>query len=188
LVVQVHQQFPWADPLLARRPPPRSEADLIILNQLREWLEQAGALRKRGRVLRRTKRGAAMTHDPVLAWQVLTGQVAPDGWDRFVAETVALMLVGRGDPIPVRELLDDIAADAAELGYRTGDSGRLPTSADVSYSFHESWPLLRLLGFGIDHEEPGGGGSRRVSASPSGEATMLAILRAAATGPGKRPW
>lgn len=185
-VVQVYEQQPWADPFSFGRPP-RSETDVVGLHRLRAWLESAGALRKRGKMLRRTERGAAMAHDPVLAWTALTGLVAPEGWDRFVAETAVLVLLGRGGPVPRRDLYEEIAADAIELGWRTTDDGvsKPPSDRDVGHAFHTSWALLELFGFG---SEDGDWQSRTVSLSPAGESTALAILRAAAAGPRKRSW
>lgn len=185
-VVQVHEQHPWEDPFSFDRPP-RSETDVNVLHRLRAWLESAGALRKRGKVLRRTERGAAMAHDPVLAWETFTRHLAPEGWDRFVIETAALILVDRAEPVLTRSLFEEIAAEAVELGWRTTDNGvsRPPSERDVSYAFHTSWALLVLFGFAAEH---GDWASRGVSIPPAGESTMLAILRAAAVGPKKRSW
>ena len=94
-VVRVHEQHPWEDEF---RPGgmPRSETDVIVLHRLRSWLESAGALRKRGKVLRRTERGAAMSRDPLVAWEAFTRSIAPEGWDRFVIEDAAVGLLGVG--------------------------------------------------------------------------------------------
>jgi hypothetical protein len=185
-VVQVYESHPWEDEFRSRRPP-RSETDVIALHRLRAWLEYAGALRKRGKVLRRTERGAAMAHDPVLAWTALTGLVAPEGWDRFVAEAAVLVLLGHGRPVPRRDLYEEVAADAIELGWRTTEDGvsKAPSDWVVGHAFHTSWALFELFGFG---SEDGDWQSRTVSLSPAGESTALAILRAAATGPRKRSW
>ena len=58
-VLTVHAHRPWEDPFPTDRPP-RTETDEITLHRLRWFLEAAGALRKRGRLLQRTQRGGAM--------------------------------------------------------------------------------------------------------------------------------
>lgn len=185
-VVQVHEQHPWED---RYRPhgSPRSETDVIALHRLRSWLESAGALRKRGKVLRRTERGAAMARDPLLVWEAFTRTVAPEGWDRFVIEDAAVILLGRAGPIPMRDLFGEVAADAVDLGWRTSDAGqqRPPSAHDVRPAFLDAWALLDLFGFAAEH---GDWRNRAVSIPPAGEATMLAMLRADAAGPKQRPW
>ena len=61
-VVRVHEQRPWDEPYPTDRPP-RTETDVMVLHRLRAWLQSVGALRKRGKVLRRTQRGATMATD-----------------------------------------------------------------------------------------------------------------------------
>jgi hypothetical protein len=185
-VVQVHEQHPWDDPFRTRGTP-RSETDVIALHRLRTWLESAGALRKSGRVLRRTERGSAMADDPLPAWEALTSAVAPEGWARFVIEDAALILLERGGPVATRDLFDEIAGDAIELGWRTSDGAmqRPPDDQDVSHAFRESWALLDLLGFVAEH---GDWRNRAVSIPPAGETTLLGVLRAAAVGPRSTPW
>ena len=185
-VVQVHEQHPWDDPFRTRGTP-RTETDVIVLHRLRTWLESAGVLRERGKVLRRTERGAAMAGDPLLVWEVFTRTVAPEGWDRLVIEDAALVLLERDGPVAMRDLLDEIAGDAVELGWRTSDGGleRPPNEQDVRDAFHPAWALLDLFGFAAEN---GDWHNRAVSIPPAGEATVLAMLRAVATGPRSRPW
>jgi hypothetical protein len=160
---------------------------VIVLHRLRAWLETAGALRKRGKVLRRTERGAAMAHDPLLAWDVFTRTVAPGGWDRFVIEDAALILLDRSGPVATGDLFREIAGDAGELGWRTGDGSfqRPPNEQDVRHAFHTGWALLDLFGFATEH---GDWRNRAFSVPPAGESTLLAMLRVVAAGPRSRPW
>lgn len=185
-VVQVHEQHPWEDRYRPRGAP-RSETDVIALHRLRAWMESAGALRKRGKVLRRTERGAAMARDPLLVWEAFTRTVAPEGWGRFVIEEAAVILLDPAGPIPMRDLLGGIAADAVDSGWRTTDAGqqRPPSAHDVRHAFYDAWALLDLFGFAAEH---GYWRNLAVSTPPAGEATLLAMLRAAATGPKQRPW
>ncbi len=185
-VVDVHEHHPWDDPYRTRGAP-RSETDVIALHRLRAWLETAGALRKRGKVLRRTERGAAMAEDPLLAWGAFTRTVAPEGWDRFVIDDAAQILLERRGPVATSDLFGEIAGDAVELGWRTNDGAfqRPPNEQDVRYAFHTGWALLDLFGFAAEH---GDWRDRGVSVPPAGESTLLAMLRAVAAGPRSRPW
>jgi hypothetical protein len=185
-VVLVQERRPWEDPF-ASDGLPRTETDVIMLHRLRGWLESVGALRKRGKKLRRTERGAAMAADPMVAWGVLTNQMSGNPWDRFVVDAAGLVLLERGGEVSNSDLIEAVAADAVELGWRTSDHGmsRVPTDRDVSSSFYGTWPLLRLFGFVAEH---GDWGSRGCSVPPAGESTMLAIIRAGAAGPRTRLW
>lgn len=185
-VVQVHEQHPWEDEFRARGTP-RSETDVIVLHRLRSWLDSVGALRKRGKVLRRTERGAAMSRDPLVAWEAFTRAISPEGWDRFVIEEAAVALLEQREPIAIKDLLGGIAGDAVELGWRTTDGGlhRPPNEQDVRFAFHTSWALLELFGFATEH---GDWRNRAASVPPAGESTLLAVLRASAAGPKSQPW
>lgn len=185
-VLRVHEHHPWAD-RYPTRGVPRSELDLFGLHPLRSWLESVGALRRRGKVLRRTRRGAAMATDPRLAWEALISPVAPDSWDRWVMTDAALILLDSGEPVATNTLIDPIVDHAAEMGWRVGDNGesRPPSVRDVSIAFAEARELFDMFGFIV---EQGDWSARTVSLPPAGESTMLAILRADAAGPRSRPW
>jgi hypothetical protein len=96
-------------------------------------------------------------------------------------------LLERSGTVATRDLFSEIAGDAVELGWRTGDGAmqRPPSELDVRYAFHTSWSLLDLFGFAAEH---GDWRNRAVSIPPAGESTMLAMLRAVAAGPRSRPW
>lgn len=186
-VVSVHEQCPWDDPHPTDRPP-RTETDVMVLHRLRAWLQGVGALRKWGKVLRRTQRGGAMATDATAAWKVLTGQITTDVWDRFVIETAAIVLLEQDGPMRSLDLYEQLAADAAELGWRTTDDHGLrrePSTSDVTRAFYPSWALLELFGFVAEH---GDWRERTVSIPPEGRSTMLAIVRAGAAGPRSRSW
>lgn len=186
-VVRVHNEHPWEDPYPTDRPP-RTETDVMELHRLRAWLQSVGALRKRGKVLRRTPRGTAMTIDATTAWKVLTDQTTKDARDRFVIEAAALVLLEHDEPMRPHDLYEQLAADAAELGWRTTDDHGLrrePSASDATHAFYTSWPLLELSGFVSEH---GDWHNRTVSIRPEGRSTMLAIIRSGAAGPRSRSW
>jgi hypothetical protein len=179
-VLTVNASHPWEDPFQTDRPP-RSETDEIMLHRLRGFLESAGALRKRGRVLRRTKRGAAISTDPAAAWTVLVERLGSNPWSRFIAETSGLVLLERGGPVPEREVTRAVVAVAGEAGWRTsGDRDADPSDRDVAWAFSDTRALLALFGM---LEQDGDWGHRRYLLTPAGETTMLAMLRFTAAGP-----
>lgn len=182
-VLAVHAERPWEDPFDTG--PPRSETDEIVLHRLRGFLEQAGALRKRGRALQRTKRGTEMAVDPTAAWVTVVERLGADPWSRFVTETFGLLLVDRGAPAVDKELIELVVALAGEAGWRTGGAGgSAPTDREVSWAFSDSRALLVLCGL---IEEDGDWSSRRSRLTACGETAVLAMLRATAAGPRDHP-
>lgn len=186
-VRRFHAEKPWPDPF-PMRTPPRSEADDMILPRLRALLESMGAVRKRGRTLKRTKKGGEMAVDPTLAWKAATDAFGRDPWDRFVVQTCSLILLDGGGRASAREMRVEVARIAAEVGWQTsGDDGghQTPSEHDVSWAFSDSQALLKLFGMLSVH---GDWADRRLELAPSGEATMAALLRATATAPREHPW
>ena len=127
-VLAVHTERPWDDPF--NTGPPRTETDEITLHRLRCFLERAGALRKRGRALQRTKRGTNMAVDPAAVWTELVEHLGANPWSRFVTETYGLLLIDRGGPVMDKELTSLVVALAGEAGWRTG--GNAPTDDATS--------------------------------------------------------
>jgi hypothetical protein len=185
-VLTVHAHRSWEDPFPTDRPP-RTETDEITLRRLRGFLETAGALRKRRRALQRTQRGAAMATDPAVAWLALVERLGSNPWNRFVTETCGLVLLDGNRPTPEKEVTAAVVDVAGEAGWRTsGDRGDAdPSARDVAWAFSDSRTLLTLFGLLDVH---GDWGDRRYRLTPAGETTMLAMLRATATGPRERPW
>lgn len=185
-VVAVHDEAPWEDDPRGTRPP-SSEADHRVLLALREWLQSAGALRKRGKAMRRTERGASMASDPATAWQAFIGNVASSGWDRFVFDDAAEVLMSHDGSCPQDDLFRAVAEDGAELGWQTSEDGasHRPSVRDVRWALGPSWDLVELLGLG---STTGEWKHRVMALTPGGKDTMLAVLRAAAAGPKDRPW
>jgi hypothetical protein len=89
--------------------------------------------------------------------------------------------------MPEKEVTAAVVDMAGEAGWRTsGDRGDAdPSERDVAWAFSDSRTLLTLFGL-LDVD--GDWGDRRYHLTPAGETTMLAMLRATATGPRERPW
>jgi hypothetical protein len=183
-VLAVHEERPWDDPFDTGRPP-HTETDEITLHRLRGFLERAGALRKRGRVLQRTKRGTAMAVDPTTVWTAVVEHLGANPWGRFVTEMYGLLLVDRGQAELEKELTRTIAALAGGTGWRIGGTGGShPTDRDVSWAFSDSRSLMGLCGM---LDEDGDWTARRYRMTPAGETLVLAMLRATAAGPRDHP-
>ncbi|MFP5486794.1 MAG: hypothetical protein ACLGHQ_00605, partial [Acidimicrobiia bacterium] len=183
-VLAVHEERPWEDPFDTGRPP-RTETDEITLHRLRDFLERAGALRKRGRMLQRTKRGTAMAVDPTTVWTAVVEHLGSNPWGRFVTETYGLLLVDRGESELEKELARTVAALAGEAGWRIGGAGGShPSDRDVSWAFSDSRALMELCRL---LDEDGDWTARRYRLTPAGETLVLAMLRATAAGPRDQP-
>ena len=186
-LAHVHAAQPWADPFLEDRPP-RTETDAVTLHRLRARLEAMGALRKRGKVLERTARGAGMAADPAAAWGSLTRKISSDPWVRFAVETCALLLVDLGRSAPVKDVTAAVARLAAEMGWRTSGgraAGPDPSELAVLVAVRDAMAMFELFGM---LEEDGDWRHRHWTLTPAGTTTMLAILREGAAGPRTRPW
>ena len=183
-VRSLQTERPW-DLKLPMDRQPRTEGDDIVLVAMREWLQLAGALRKRKSKLMRTTAGAAMAADPAQAWSALTRHLAPRGWEGFAAETALLHLLdsaGRGAEAPYDSVLAFVTAAAADMGWTTSDGGarRAPSDGDVSWALfdiHQVWEVCGLVAF------QGNWKDRRLALSELGEAAALSYLRHVAAGP-----
>ena len=183
-VLAVRAGRPWQDPFDTGRPP-RTETDEISLHRLRGFLQRAGALRKRGRVLKRTKRGEAMAGDSAVAWSAVVRCFDTDPWSRFVTESYGLVLLGRGGPVHEKELRRMVVALAGEAGWRIGGTaGSGPSDREVAWAFSDTRALMGVLGL---LEEDGDWSHRRYTLTSAGEVTVLAMLRETAAGPRDRP-
>lgn len=163
----------------------RTEGDDMVLLALREWLQLAGALRKRKSKLKRTTAGAAMAADPAQTWNALTRHLAPQGWEGFVAETALLHLLdtaGRGTETSYDSVLEFVAAVAKDLGWTTKDEGerRAPSDFDVSWALYDSRQLWNACGLVTVQRS---WQDRPFKLTEVGEAAALSYLRYTAAGP-----
>ena len=187
-VRSLSDERPWDDRLPSVQHP-RSEADDMVLLGLREWLQDAAALRKRKTKLLRTAAGAAMAADPGQAWDTLTRHLAPHAWGGFVAQTALLHLLGAaGDEVAAgvryEAVLAFVASAAADMGWATSASGRrqTPSVAEVSWAFGDTrqlWEVCSIVDF------HGSWNDRRLSLSEVGVSAALSYLRHVAAGPRK---
>ncbi|MXY02776.1 MAG: hypothetical protein F4190_04930 [Acidimicrobiales bacterium] len=187
-VREVHADCPWR---VIEPPPPYQqrhvEADDPILSALRHWLQRANALRKRHNKLRRTQAGTKMTQDATLAWQRLTQHLFPSGWDGFVVENAALVMLCSGGEIADKELDAQVAAMAVECGWHAWHEGEhvAPSAHAVSWAFGETLRLWNTCGFLVSTGE---WTDRQHSLTEAGTAAILTRLRHTATGPSNRPF
>ncbi len=183
-VRSLQAERPW-DLVLPMDRQMRTEADDDKLLALREWLQLAGALRKRKSKLMRTAAGAAMASDPVQAWIALTRHMAPQGWDGFTAETALLHLLASSDrdtEASYDSVLAFVAEVAEDMGWTTsdGEERRAPSDSDVAWSLYDIrqvWEACDLVAFQRSWRD------RRFTLTEVGEAAALSYLRHVAAGP-----
>ncbi len=182
-VVDAGARFGWWD----WPKPPRSEADVFQIQSLRAAATRLHLVRRRGRRLRLTSRGSELRRDPAELWRVVaTESEDSEGFTRMITELVGLRLLG--GRIYVATLAADVAPVLRQQGWSS--AGGLVTAQEVKRA---AWrPLRWWRMFGLLDEEDGWDSEthRRlapdtIALTPAGEATVLAYLRARATGPRK---
>ena len=181
-VLAAVERFGWWD----WEKPPRSEADVHQLSTLREAANRLRLLRRRGRRLHVTKRGAELLASPDRLWdQVATETEDGDDFTRAVTEVVGLRLLqGR---VEQRELVTDVTPILVAQGWSTG--GSPITVNHVSSAVYRPLRWWRLFD-AIDEVEPTWeyGTAREltphtIALTSDGERTVLAYLRSRAAGP-----
>lgn len=180
-VVDAAERFGWH-----KRGVPRSEADVYPLATLRVAMTRLRLVRRRGERLTLTTKGYALGRDPAELWRLIASEIEDgDKFTRMVAELVGLQLL-RG-----RLEKASLAVEAAPILRQQGWSSPagLITEDDVRVALWMPlawWGSFGLLDEERDVYEPG---SHRLlkratlALTPAGEATVLAYLRARATGP-----
>ena len=128
-VQQVHPEIEWrfqGDWLcpmpfegLARR-----GIDAPVLNIVRVWLQSTGIVGKRSLSVVRTRLDGEAAVGPRVMWEALTRRLAEQKWERFVAETIGLVLIDRGADLQERAQLQQ----AASIGKIGAFSQRLSAS------------------------------------------------------------
>lgn len=183
-VRRVYAERPWEDRYSTGKVS-RTETDDITLHRLRDLLGTIGAIRKRGRTLKRTAKGAAMVSAPIAVWTALTHKATANPWDRFAIETTSTLLLDRDGSTSAEEIAALVAEVAADMGWQTTDhqGTRAPSQLDVSLAISDTWAMLRLFGM---LKEEGDWRNRRWVLNPAGTKTLLAMLRIRATGPRAR--
>lgn len=166
--------------------PPRSEADVPQLLDLREVATDLRLVRRTGRDLKLTKSGVAALTNPAVLWRRLVDTIGgPSEFEGIVAELLALSLL-HGDAVD-DELERELASVLAALGWRRTDGEISPR--DVGEALWERlrvWVALNI----VDHHwsvwdsatqeelEPS-----RVALTDAGVTTVLAYLRRRALAP-----
>src|SRR5579875_2275541 len=186
-VLAAVERFGWWD----WHTPPHSEAEVAALSTLREVASRLRLVRRRGRRLLLTARGATLLARPEALW-VQLARTTEDGseFTAMVTELVGLrLLAGR---VEVRQLVADLHPILEAQGWSTPVG---PITADhvlsAIYRPVRWWQLFDLL----DEEEATWerGTAREltphtVALTADGERTVLAYLRARAAGPRRRLW
>ena len=160
--------------------PPKKESDSMELGAVHQILLDAGAIRHRKGLAKRTLIGSRMLDDTEYMWRTLTGSLTPYPWLAAVAQTYTLLLLSGEDDGDA--LCDRAHTILVDFGYRAGDD--TPGRWDVYSAWgHIRRPLEVLDGLSETDRYP----SRRIVLNPFGEATLLERLRLDITGPMRYP-
>lgn len=185
-VRQVVASCPW--PVRSRtRGAPRNEADAMILSALRQVAMRIGALRKKRGVLERTRAGTAMVGDPGRIWDAFVERIVPDAWAGFAWSTTVLALLAADGPVPPRDVQQQVADAAAQMGWQTdhGDGGvTAPSAMDVHWATFDEVIVFEVFGL-LDQQ--GDWGDRTWELTSAGRSMVAAVLARDATGPRDRP-
>ncbi|MHB8245615.1 MAG: hypothetical protein ACYDGN_09730 [Acidimicrobiales bacterium] len=184
-VVAAVERFGWWD----WEKPPRSEADVHQLSTLRDTANRLRLLRRRGRRLHVTIRGAELLASPERFWEAVATETE-DGEDftHMVTEVVGLRLLqGR---VEQRKLVADVAPILIAQGWSTG--GGPITVNHVSSAVHRPLRWWRLFDAIDEVEATWEYGTAReltphtIALTSDGERMVLADLRSRAAGPRQR--
>lgn len=185
-VVAAVERFGWWD----WEKPPRSEADVHQLSTLREAANRLRLVRRRGRRLHLTTRGAELIAAPERLWeQVATETEDGDEFTRAVTEVVGLRLL-RGR-VEQGELVAEVAPILAAQGWSTSTG-----PITINHISSAVWRPLRWwrIFCALDEEESKwehGTGRRltphTITLSSDSERIVLTYLRSRAAGPRHRP-
>lgn len=166
--------------------PPRSEADVPQLLDLRQVAAELRLVRRTGRTLKLTRSGADALASPELLWRQLVDMLGgPSEFEGIMAELLALRLL-QADAVN-DELEQELAPVLADLGWRRADGEISPSDVrEVLWERLRVWVALNV----VDHHwsvwdsetqrelEPS-----RVTLTDAGAQTALAYLRRRALAP-----
>lgn len=131
--------------------PPHREADVRVLEELREGLRRLGFVRRRGRRLLSTPRGRELAQDPDALLSVLADDLG--GGDEFleVVATAVVESIAAGEHRSHEDLRVAVAAHASRGGW-LDEHGLPPTERDVGWVMSEV--LSRGVAYGLIERYP----------------------------------
>ena len=184
-VLEAVERFGWWD----WEKPPRSEAEVHELSTLRDTANRLRLLRRRGRRLRVTTRGAELLASPERLWEAIVTETEDgENFTRAVTEVVGLRLLqGR---VEQRKLVADVAPMLIAQGWST-DGGPITVNhvASAVYRPLRWWRLFNSIDevqatweYGTARELT----PHTIALTSDGEHTVLAYLRSRAAGPRHR--
>jgi hypothetical protein len=183
VVQEAAERFNWWD--LPDRPP-RSEADLWHLSELRLVLQRAGALRRSGRKLVLGTRGRALLGDATVQWRAAMDLLidVPD-FDTACQEAALMLLLQAHGMVETRDLIKEVAEVLAGSGWRDTGNGAPPDERDVGRTV---WAMLRRCElWSMVDEGRGPGFTTRMRLSDAGRRGANAALRSLALRPRMEP-
>ena len=130
--------------------PPHREADVRVLEELREGLRRMGLVRRRGRRLFSTKRGRELAQDPDALLRVLADDLG--GGDEFAAVMAEAIADSLASGRRTHDELASAAAASARRGRWADEDGRPPSPRDLSWVVSEV--LCRGEAYGLIERRP----------------------------------
>jgi hypothetical protein len=181
LVLDAIEAFGWWD----WEKPPRSEADVPQLGELRDAAQARRLIRRQGRKLLVTTKGRTIVDDPGALWRELALTLGGStDFGLMVAELIGLRLLD-GTVVGSEGLAHAVGPILAEQGWRAG--GEPLGHRDITWAIAQRLYWWRVLGL-VDEERPrwvDGDyvGEYSTALNDVGEATVLGFLRARAVRP-----
>lgn len=179
-VLEAVDRFGWWD----WDKPPRSEADVPQLGELREAATTLRLVRRQGRELSATTSGRSLLTDIDRLWHRLATTLGGrENFGQMIAELIGERLL-EGTAID-DELEEALAPTVSAQGWRAGADPVTRRHVGHAIAFRLYW--WRMLGL-LDEERPRWENLQRIGHAKTGltaegEATVLAYLRHRATGP-----
>jgi hypothetical protein len=182
MVLDAAERFAWWE----WDKPPRSEADLFQLADLRHLATDLRLLAKKAKKLTVTPKGRAALADPEAMWSVVVeGLGGAHQFEQTIAECVAMVLL-KG-PALRDSLVDRVAPMVLSLGWRAaGDPVDIVHVRHAVLDCARAWASIGVIDWRRTRYEPGT--SRQLEPSSKrltdvGEVAAVAYLRSRATGP-----
>ena len=174
-VVEAVQERGWWPPVGE----PRSEDDVIELIDLHDTALALRAVRRSGGTLLSTAAGRELIGQAAQLWERFVGMLARrSAFEAVALEALALLLLERRSAVPRSLVLEELAILLAAESYRSAPGGEAPSADDMAWQLADPLRLLELFKMIVASGE---WGARQLELTPTGEATLWALLRARAT-------
>ena len=166
---------------------PRREADLRELLFIHALAKRLRGVRREGRKLKLTRRGAALISDPAGLWeQTVRALASAGGFEGDLTETVLAVLLGSGPSEMTNRELESITSDVLRASWHIDDELDVPEPGILPMFWLEVSDLragLAAVGFLEVRDDDEQEEFRQIlRLTPAGRSTAVAVLRQRARG------